>query len=213
MTNLIGMGAEWLIGKVQALDAMVTREDAAMRAHSALVRDIEAKASRILDAGRRAVASREAASMRAKANSLASTWSAVLSRYRSAKATAVSWLRAVGLVKSSGLGALPVVPVTIGVTIAVVVWGAVEWQKRAREPETIRARSYATALDAVLAGQMTMEQLQSLGEQQRRMADADKPPGGPFGLDLAGIITPIVVLVGGYFVVRAVMSQRQRRVA
>lgn len=214
MQNLLGMSADWLAGKVRELDAAVAREDLAVRDHLARVARLEARVPSISDAARRAVAGRTAAQLRTNANRLASMWNAVASRYRSAKAAAVSWLRSAGALKGSGLeglGVLPAVPITIAVSIAVTVWGAVALVRSWREPELRRVSLEEKAFDALAGGGVTPDEYRLAAEQRNRATELEKPKGGVLGLDLAGIVTPIVVLVGGYFVVRAIMSRPSRR--
>lgn len=210
-TNVLQQSAQWLIEQVGNIDAAAKKQDTNIRAARSRINTLKANAERVTDAKKRVAARASASKLDERQRQIEGTWSAFASKYKSVRNSAVGWMKANGLLKGTGLGVLPLVPVAIAATV-LTVWGTVRAIEAWNAPHLKALALEEKSLNALVAGQITPEQFQAVSTANARVADKAKPAGDPLGLtSLADALLPIGLVVIGIMVLPTVLQEFKSR--
>lgn len=222
MASVIQQGVQWLIDKVSALDAAAKKQEAIIRSNHARVATLRANAEKITDSVKRLAARKSAAGLAKHQADIEKLFAGFVTRYRSARSSAIAWMKAQGLLKGTSLGELgnPIILVPVAVAgVLLTVWGVIVAIEKMNTPQLKALALEESRQKALFAGQITTEQFTAAAAAQQKALEDTRPTGDPLGLSkLADSLVPIGLMVVAIMVLPSLLeawrsSQPRRRKA
>ena len=222
MASIVQQGVQWLIDRVSAIDASAKEQEAIIRSNHARVAALRVNAEKISDSAKRLAARKSAAGIAKHQGEIEKLFTGFVTRYRSARNSAVAWMRAHGLLKGTSLGELgnPLILVPVGIAgVLLTIEGVIRAIKERNKVQLAVIAADERNAQALISGQITQEQYDAISAQGNAALNASRPTGDPLGLSkFADQLVPIGLIVVGIMLLPTLLeawreSQPRRRKA